>query len=283
MKLAASLRKLEARMDSSRSLLCVGLDPEMGRMPERFGRASYPLFSFCREIVDSTAEFAVAFKPNAAFFEAHGARGWDELAMVFAHLREQYPDHFSICDAKRGDIGSTNRGYVRAVFDGFGADAITLHPYLGAEALRPFLERQDKASILLCRTSNPGAGELQDLLLGGRPLWEHVAERASTDWNAHQNCMLVVGATWPEEMRRIREIAPEMSFLVPGIGAQGGDVNTIVRAGLRPDGKGLVLSSSRAILYSERPAEAARAARDTINAAVKTAIDAAGETSHGAS
>lgn len=270
MKLAAPLQKLERRMERSNSLLCIGLDPEMSRISERFGREPHPLFAFCREIVDSTAEFAAAFKPNTAFFEAHGSRGWDELAMLFSHVREQYPEHFSICDAKRGDIGSTNRGYVRAVFDEFGADAITLHPYLGAEALAPFLERQDRVSILLCRTSNAGAGELQDLSLDGRPLWEHVAERASTVWNSHQNCMLVVGATWPEEMRRIREIAPEMSFLVPGIGAQGGDVDAIVQAGLRADGKGLLLSSSRAVLYSERPADEARATRDLINAARET-------------
>ncbi len=249
------------------SLLCVGLDPEIARLPERFRRGENPLFAFCREIIEATAPFACAFKPNTAFFEARGAEGWSELAMVFAHLREHYPDLFLICDAKRGDIGSTNAGYVSAVFDGLGADAITLHPYLGEEALRPFLDRQDKACIVLCRTSNPGAGELQNLCAEGRPLWEHVASRVTTGWNANGNCMLVVGATWPEEMRRIRELAPEMTFLVPGIGAQGGDVQATVQAGLRRDGKGLVLSSSRAILYAANPAEAARETRDAINAA----------------
>jgi orotidine-5'-phosphate decarboxylase len=262
-----ALHKLEARMDASQSLLCVGLDPELSRLPERFQRERYPLFSFCAEVIDATAEFACAFKPNTAFFEAHGARGWDELARVFAHMRQQYPGHFTVCDAKRGDIGSTNRGYVRAVFDELGADAITLHPYLGREALAPFLERKDKASIVLCRTSNAGAGELQDLAVSGTPLWQHVAQRVSTDWNVHGNCMLVVGATWPEEMRQIRANAPAMTFLVPGIGAQGGDVEATVRAGLRSDGKGMLLASSRAILYAADPAASARATRDQINKA----------------
>ncbi len=254
-------------MEASGSLLCVGLDPELARLPERFHAEPHPLFAFCREVIDATAPFACAFKPNTAFFEALGAQGWTELAMVFAYLREHYPDVLSICDAKRGDIGSTNAGYVSAVFDGLGADAITLHPYLGAEALRPFLEREDKASIVLCRTSNAGAGELQDLQLDGKPLWEHVAAHVNSEWNANGNCMLVVGATWPAEMQRIRAIAPEMTLLVPGIGAQGGDVEATVQAGLRADGKGLVISSSRAIVYAANPAQAARETRDAINAA----------------
>ena len=156
---------------------------------------------------------------------------------------------------------------MRAIFDELGADAITLHPYLGREALQPFLDRVDKASILLCRTSNPGAAELQDLPSSGKPLWEHVAERVNTAWNAKGNCMLVVGGTYPEEMQRIRRVAPEMNFLVPGIGAQGGEIAAIVRAGLRHDGRGLILSSSRAILYDSDPATIARGTRNTINTA----------------
>ena len=266
----SSVAKLDARMAAADSLLCVGLDPELSRLPKRFQSEPYPLYAFCRFVMDATAGFACAFKPNTAFFEAHGARGWDELAMVFAHLREQYREHFTICDAKRGDIGSTNGGYVRAVFDELGADAITLHPYLGREALAPFLDREDKSSIILCRTSNMGAGELQDLALDGKPLWHHVAERVNTSWNGRGNCMLVVGATYPQEMRRIREIAPQMTFLVPGIGAQGGDIETTVHAGLRHDGRGLVLSSSRAILYADHPSLLARETRDAINAARET-------------
>ncbi len=271
---SAAITKLEDAMKTSGSLLCVGLDPEFAAMPQRFQSDKDPLLSFCRFVIEATAESACAFKPNTAFFEAHGAHGWEQLAMLFAYLREQYPQHFTICDAKRGDIGATNKGYVRAVFDELGADAITLHPYLGREALAPFLEREDKASIILCRTSNPGAGELQDLSFDGKPLWQHVAERVSGDWNARANCMMVVGATYPEEMRRIREIAPRMSFLVPGIGAQGGDIEASIQAGVRKDGAGLLLSSSRAILYSDHPPRAARETRDAINRAREVALAA---------
>ncbi len=272
--MSAAITKLEDAIKTSRSLLCVGLDPEFAALPQRFQSEKDPLFNFCRFIIEATAEYACAFKPNTAFFEAHGAHGWEQLAMLFAFLREQYPRHFTICDAKRGDIGSTNKGYVRAVFDELGADAITLHPYLGREALAPFLDREDKASIILCRTSNPGSGELQNLSSDGKPLWQHVAERVNTDWNAHGNCMMVVGATYPEEMRRIREIAPGMSFLVPGIGAQGGDIEATIHAGMRLDGGGLILSSSRAILYSDDPARAAGETRDAINRAREVALAA---------
>ena len=161
---------------------------------------------------------------------------------------------------------------MRAIFDELGADSITLHPYLGREALGPFLDRADKVSILLCRTSNPGAGELQDLPLDGKPLWQHVAEHIHRDWNAQGNCMLVVGATYPAEMQRIREAAPGLTFLVPGIGAQGGNIEAAVQAGLREDGKGLLLSSSRAILYSPDPGAAARATRDAIGQARETTL-----------
>lgn len=263
---------MEARVDASRSLLCVGLDPQLSKIPAELRSGPYPLFNFCRQIVDATAPFASAFKPNTAFFEAHGAAGWEQLAMLFDHLRDQFPEHFTVCDAKRADIGSTNEGYAQAVFDGLGADSITLHPYLGREALGPFLDREDKASIVLCRTSNPGAGELQDLVSDGKPLWQHVAERVNGAWNAKGNCMLVVGATYPEEMRQIRAVAPTMTFLVPGIGAQGGDIQAVLRAGLRSDGKGLLLASSRAILYSDDPGTAARQTRDEIQHAREAVI-----------
>lgn len=261
----AALAKLEAHITQSNSLLCVGLDPEMSRIPDHFRRHAYPLFAFCRRVIDATADSACAFKPNTAFFEAYGSKGWDELHMVFDHLQEYHPEHFTICDAKRGDIGSTNRGYVTSIYDSLGADAVTLHPYLGAEALAPFLDRAEKAAIILCRTSNPGAREIQDLEIQGKALWRHTAERVTQQWNIRKNCMLVVGATWPNEMAEVRKVAPEMTFLVPGIGAQGGDIAATVQAGLRGDGKGLVLSSSRAILYGEALAKVARETRDTIN------------------
>lgn len=265
--MTAIVQKFERRARSVGSLVCVGLDPEMGRIPARYRDEAWPLFAFNRWVIEQTHAYAAAYKPNMAFYEARGVQGWRELELTMEYLRSEHPEIFTICDAKRGDIGSTNRGYAAAIFDAMGFDAVTLHPYLGREALMPFLERHDKACIVLCRTSNAGAGEFQDLEAGGRPLWETVAARVSAEWNAAGNCMLVVGATYPEEMRRIRATAPEMPFLVPGVGAQGGDVTAVVAAGLDARGMGLLISSSRGILFSDDPAAAARGLRDEINAA----------------
>lgn len=270
-----ALQKFERRADAVASLLCVGLDPEVDRVPARFRDEAFPLFAFNKWIVEQTHSYAAAFKPNMAFYEARGQQGLAELEMTMEYLRSEHPDIFTICDAKRGDIGNTNRGYVVSIFDAMGFDAVTVHPYLGKEALMPFLEREDKACIVLCRTSNRGAGEFQDLRLEGRPLWETVAERVNSDWNAAGNCMLVVGATYPEEMKRIRAIAPTVPFLVPGVGAQGGDVAAVVSAGMDSAGKGLLISSSRGIVFSDDPGGAARALRDE--------IDAAREATHAAS
>jgi orotidine-5'-phosphate decarboxylase len=261
------LRKFNARADAAQSLLCVGLDIDFAKLPERFRAEKFPQFEFAKWIVDQTAVFAAAFKPNTAFYEARGAQGWAELKMTIEYLRAKYPGIVTVCDAKRADIGNTNQGYVASIFDDLGFDAVTLHPYLGREALEPFLARNDKACIVLCRTSNPGAGEFQDLRVEGKPLWYTLAEKISREWNENGNCMLVVGATYPEEMRIVREIAPEMTLLVPGVGAQGGDVEAVVSAGLDSDGKGLMISASRAILFSDDPAAAARGFRDEINAA----------------
>jgi orotidine-5'-phosphate decarboxylase len=269
--MSAAREKFERRAEAVSSLVCVGLDPEFERIPERFKSEEWPLFAFNRWIIEQTHPYAASYKPNVAFYEARGTQGLRELELTIEYLRGAHPDVFTICDAKRGDIGNTNRGYVASIFDAMGFDAVTLHPYLGREALTPFLERQDKVSIVLCRTSNPGAGELQDLECDGKPLWETVAMRVSSEWNTAGNCMLVVGATYPEEMRRIRAIAPEISFLVPGVGAQGGDVAAVVAAGLDARGKGLLISSSRGIVFSDDPAGAARDLRDEINAAREAA------------
>lgn len=268
------LQKLERRMEAVNSLVCVGLDPQMDKLPERFRGAALPMFEFGKWVIEQTHEFVAAYKPNMAFYEARGVLGLEELDRTMAFLHEEHPEIVTICDAKRADIGSTNRGYVAAIFDAMGFDGVTLHPYLGREALMPFLEREDKASIVLCRTSNPGAGEFQDLLVDGRPLWQTVAERVSREWNAEGNCMLVVGATYPEEMRKIREVAPEMTFLVPGVGAQGGDVAEVVAAGLDAKGKGLLISSSRAILQADDPGAAARVLRDEIRIEQAAALSA---------
>jgi orotidine-5'-phosphate decarboxylase len=200
-----------------------------------------------------------------AFYEARGEEGLTALAQTMAYLRDHHPDILTICDAKRADIGSTNAGYVTAIFDRLGFDAVTLNPYLGREALEPFLARQDKACVILCRTSNPGAGELQDLRINGKPLWQIVAEQVRDHWNARGNCMLVAGATYPDELRHIRATVGEMTLLVPGIGAQGGDVEATVRAGLNASGKGMIINSSRGIIFADDPAESARALRDQIN------------------
>ncbi|HVO71065.1 MAG TPA: orotidine-5'-phosphate decarboxylase [Aggregatilineaceae bacterium] len=260
------IAKYDWRADQANSLLCVGLDSDFERLPDRFWRAELPQFAFNRWIIEETHSFVSAYKPNTAFYEARGEEGIRALERTAAYLREHYPDILTICDAKRADIGSTSQGYVSAIFDRMGFDAVTLNPYLGHEALQPFLERQDKGCIILCRTSNPGAGELQDLMVGGKPLWHIVAERVSREWNAHGNCMLVAGATYPEELKRIRALVGEMTLLVPGIGAQGGDVEQTVRAGLNAQGKGLIINSSRGIISADDPAEATRTLRDAINA-----------------
>lgn len=262
----AIIAKYNRRVDNVNSLVCVGLDSALAHLPERFQNTSTPQFDFNRWIIEQTHTFVSAYKPNMAFYEARGDQGLRELKLTIDYLCAHHPDILTICDAKRGDNSVSNLGYAAAVFDWLGFDAVTLHAYLGQEALQPFLDRADKACIILCRTSNPGAGELQDLILSdGRTVWQVVAERVSTIWNAHQNCMLVAGATYPEELKAIREIAGEMTLLVPGIGAQGGSVAEVVPAGLNKAGKGLIINSSRGIIFSDNPAQAARELRDAIN------------------
>ena len=266
-----ALAKYNRRVEAIGSMMCVGLDPEFNKLPQRFAGSQA---AFNRWVIERTAPYTAAYKPNLAFYEARGARGWEELKETMQALREICPDALTICDAKRGDIGNTNLGYVQAIFDELGCDAVTLHPYLGREALQPFLARKDKACILLCRTSNPGAGELQDLLCKGEPLWMHVARKVSGEWDRNGNCMLVVGATYPKEMRRVREAAPKTTFLVPGVGAQGGDVRAVVEAGLDIEGRGLIVSSSRAVLFADDPGKAARDLRDEIERAREATLAA---------
>ncbi len=257
--------KYNQRAEKINSLVCVGLDPDFSKLPEKFKAMEFPQFEFNKWIIDETAEFAAAFKPNSAFYEARGDKGLSELKLTMDYLREKQPDIFTICDAKRADIGNTNNGYVFSIFDYFGFDAVTLHPYLGKEALKPFLDRADKGSIILCRTSNPGAGELQDLESGGKKVWQVVAERVSKEWNKNNNCMLVVGATYPEEMQIIRSLVGDMTFLVPGLGVQGGDVEAAVKAGLNSKKLGMIINSSRGIIFAENPKEEAKKLRDEIN------------------
>jgi orotidine-5'-phosphate decarboxylase len=246
------------------SLLCVGLDSDLDLIPKKFLDSKTPQYDFNRYIIEQTHQYVTAYKPNLAFYEARGSQGWQELALTMKYLQINHPNIFTIADAKRADIGSTNKGYIRAIFDELNFDAITLHPYLGKEALKPFLDRQDKTSIILCHTSNPGAGELQDLKIDGKNLWEVVAEKVSQDWNANSNCMLVVGATYPQEMTRVREIVGNMTLLVPGIGAQGGDLQAVMRIGLNKKRAGLIINSSRGIIFSNNPKLEAEKLNDEI-------------------
>jgi orotidine-5'-phosphate decarboxylase len=257
------------------SLVCVGLDPEPARFPAALRDDPDAIFTFCRAIVDATADLVCAFKPQIAHFAAHGAE--NALQRLIAHIHENHPGVPVILDAKRGDIGSTAKNYAVEAFDRYGADAVTVNPYLGRDSVQPFLDRADKGVIVLCRTSNPGAHDLQDLLIsdesrGGRTLYQHVADTVARDWNANGNCALVVGATYPQELADVRSRVGDLPLLVPGVGAQGGDVAAVVRNGKTMHGTGLMISSSRAILYAgdgDDFADAARAVasalRDEIN------------------
>jgi len=230
------------------SLACVGLDPDPASLPEDLAGSAQPLYAFNRRIVDATFDIVAAYKPQIAFYSAVGAEA--ELAASIRYIRERAPHALVILDAKRNDIGNTANAYAREAFDRYGADAVTVNPYMGADSVLPFLERPDRGAILLCRTSNPGAKDFQDLNIDGLPLYRRIAEHAATHWNRQQNLMLVVGATCPREMAELRRAHPELSFLVPGIGAQGGGLEATLAGGLNADGAGLLISSSRAIMYA---------------------------------
>jgi orotidine-5'-phosphate decarboxylase len=244
---------------AQRTLLCVGLDPDPARLPGQLASFAHPIFEFGRAIVDATADLVCAFKPQIAYYAA--VRAEDQLEMTIAYIRRNYPKIPVILDAKRGDVGSTAQMYAREAFERYQADAVTVNPYLGFDSLQPFLDYADKGVIVLCRTSNPGARDLQDLALGGGKLYQQVAEKAARDWNQNGNVLLVVGATYPQELREIRDIVGDMPILVPGVGAQGGDVAAVIENGATADGTGLVISSSRAVLYAGSGADYAQAAR----------------------
>lgn len=266
------MQALRTRWKQANSLVCVGLDPEPAKFPAQFANNPDAVFAFCRGIVDATAPYVCAFKPQIAHFAALGAE--DALQRLIAHIHAAHPGIPVILDSKRGDIGSTAQHYASEAFDRFAADAVTANPYLGRDSLQPFLDRADRGVVILCRTSNPGAGDLQDLVVSsdGRPLYQHVAEKIARDWNSHGNCALVVGATWPAQLKEVRAIVGDVPFLVPGVGAQGGDVEAVVSNAKTADGTGLIVSSSRAVLYAsagddyaQAAANEARRLRDEIN------------------
>ena len=256
---------LEKRVDDCSSLLCVGLDPNISDLKEPDAASA---LDFCLRLVKATAPYAAAFKPNAAFFEVLGPEGWTVLKQVIDAIHAE-SDRFGsripvILDAKRGDIASTAEAYARSAFEVLGADGVTLNPYLGKDSIEPFIQDREKGVFLLCKTSNPGAEDLQDLILAtGETLHVHVAGLAQT-WNTRNNIGLVVGATYPETLAQVRLAAPDLWFLVPGIGTQGGDLASALKAGLRQDGKGMLINASRAIARADDPRLAAAGLRDEI-------------------
>ncbi len=277
------MERLRSRWRDAQTLLCVGLDGELERLPpsvlggqtgflslddERAGSGvEGSLVTFHQAIIDATADLVCAFKLNSAFFEAHGPAGLRALIRLIAYIHARYPLVPVLLDAKRGDISSTSTAYARAAFDVCDADAITLQPYLGGEALAPFLERCERGIFILCRSSNPGSAELQDLPVrlpdgtGDVPLYIALARRVADDWNVNSNCGLVVGATYPSDLAEVRAVVGDLPILVPGIGTQGGDLEATLRAGLDSQGNGLVISASRSIIYASSDLDFAQAAR----------------------
>lgn len=262
--------KLAAASGRHDSLLCVGLDPDIAKFPAELQGKSDAIFTFCKAIIDATAGLACAFKPQIAYFAALAAE--DQLQSLCDYLRQTYPHIPIVLDAKRGDIGATAEQYAREAFERYGADAVTVNPYMGFDSVAPYMEWKDRGAIVLCRTSNPGGSDLQFMNVEGVPLYQHVARMVAEKWNRNGQCGLVVGATFPQELAAVRNIVGDMPLLVPGIGAQGGDIQATVQAGRTATGGGMMINSSRAILYAqpvgdETYAQAAqRVARETRDA-----------------
>ncbi len=284
-------QKLDALVAKNNSLLCVGLDPDLEKIPKHVLHTTSPLFEFNKAIIDATSDIVCCYKPNSAFYEAHGEKGIGELQKTCDYIKRHYPEIPILLDFKRGDIGNTNKGYATFAFEYLQVDAVTLHPYQGIEALQPFLDYKEKGLFILCKTSNPGSGEFQNLhvntttpeqLVGKAAihakqemqdtLYEKVATVVSRQWNKNDNCFLVVGATYPDELKRVRDIVGDMTILVPGLGAQGGDIEAVMKAGLTAKKAGLLINSSREIVYAgndkdftKKAREKAETLRDKIN------------------
>ncbi|MFZ6754728.1 orotidine-5'-phosphate decarboxylase [Undibacterium sp. Dicai25W] len=266
------IKKLNAAWTGNHSLLCVGLDPDVTRFPAELAGKPDAILSFCKAIIDATADLACSFKPQIAYFAA--LRAEDQLEEICRYIKTTYPTIPLVLDAKRGDIGATAEQYAREAFERYEADAVTVNPYMGFDSVAPYMEWKDKGAIVLCRTSNAGGSDLQFLDVGGKPLYQHVAQLVADKWNVNGQCALVVGATFPNELAQVRHIIGDMPLLVPGIGAQGGDIAATVHAGKTNNGNGMMINSSRAILYAkaigdENYADAARRialeTRDAIN------------------
>ena len=268
------IEQLERAWAQQNSLLTVGLDPEPSRFPTDLATSADAIYDFCVGIVDATAPYACAFKPQIAYFAAHGAE--KQLERICAYIKANHPHLPLILDAKRGDIGSTARQYAIEAFERYGADAVTVNPYMGMDSIEPYFEWADKGVIILCRTSNPGGSDLQFVQTAEQsPLYLHVARLIAEKWNKPTGqCALVVGATFPNEIAQVRAVVGDMPLLIPGIGAQGGDIAATVKAGATQNATGMMINSSRAILYAssgpdwkEAAARVAKETRDSINAA----------------
>ena len=262
------LEHLQGAERQNCSLLCVGLDPEPSKFPAGMKGDASKIYDFCAQIVDATADLAISFKPQIAYFAAHRAE--DQLEKLMAHMRRNAPHVPVILDAKRGDIGATAEQYAIEAFERYGADAVTLSPFMGFDSVQPYLKHHGKGAFLLCRTSNPGGDDLQNQRLAsvdGQPLlYEHIAKLAQGPWNVNGQLGLVVGATYPAEIERVRSLAPTLPLLIPGVGAQGGDAVATIKAGYRQSNGAttgaVIVSSSRAILYASSGPDFAQAARN---------------------
>lgn len=257
--------KLEHIVKKNNSIVCVGLDTDISNLPRVFKHQKNPQFKFNQFIIRETYDLVCAYKLNSAFYEARGHQGIKELKMTCDYLRDKYPKTIIILDAKRGDVANTNKAYTQYIFDYLGVDAVTLNPYFGHEALEPFLKRDDKGAIIICRTSNPGGGEIQDLFINGKPLYKLIAKKVVSSWNRNHNCLLVVGATYPKELAEIRRIAHKITFLIPGVGTQGAELETTVKAGQNKQGAGMIINSSRGIIFANNPKKETIKLRNSIN------------------
>jgi orotidine-5'-phosphate decarboxylase len=258
--MSSFIENLQRGWDGNDSLVCVGLDPEIERFPPHIAESASPIFQFNKAIIDATADLVCAYKPQFAHYAAYEAE--DQLERTIDYIHRAYPGIPVILDSKRGDVGNTAERYAIEAFERYHADAVTVNPYLGGDSLEPFLKYEDRGVIILCRPSNPGAVDLQDLEVNNRRLFHIVADLAARRWNSRGNCLLVVGATYPRELAEVREIVGNMPLLVPGVGAQGGDVAQAVQNGQTAAGAGLIISSSRGILYASSGENFASAARD---------------------
>jgi orotidine-5'-phosphate decarboxylase len=269
------IRKLEAAWQANNSLLCVGLDPDIKRFPAHLTGRPRAIAEFCRAIIDATADLVCAFKPQIAYF--HAERAEDQLEEIITYIHDRYPAIPVILDAKRGDIGSTAEQYAREAFERYNAEAVTVSPFLGHDSITPYTVHKERGVIILCRTSNPGGSDMQFLDVEGpgghELLYQRIARTVAGQWNGNGNCALVVGATFPNELAEVRRLVGDLPLLVPGIGAQGGDIAATVAAGKSSNGTGLIINSGRAILYASGGTDFAAAARlaaietrDAINA-----------------